>query len=520
MLLLMKSKPISREESQISLGVVMRMKKVMLEVRELSKRFGSTVALDSFSFTVHAGEIHGLIGENGSGKSTAASIVAGMQHPDGGEMFFCGQPWKPGSALEAQKGGVGMIVQEAGCIADLTVAQNIFLGGEREFSTGPFVNARKMNERAQEALDILQLEGIYPSMPVRLLDMQQRKLVELAKLLYARPKLLIVDETSTALSLSGRNKLYEQMLRLRAEGNSVLIISHDLQEIQQYCDSVTVLRDGKGIVVIPKEEYSDAYLRNSMIGRELKENYYRADCDGYGEQVVLKAERITDLDSFMNVSLELHRGEILGVGGLSECGMHELGQALYGDRAVLTGAVTVGEVQVKSCKQAVRLGVAYLSKDRDRESLALGSTIYNNIASTGYRRNKTGGFMSGRKERNYVQKQQEQLSIKCRDVHQEVKALSGGNKQKVVFGKWIAADPDIYIMDCPTRGVDVGVKAAMYQLMDQLRRQGKSIVMISEEMPELIGMSDRILMMKDGRIAGEFHRAEGFTEQKLVEVMI
>lgn len=499
-----------------------KMKDVLLEVRDMTKTFGSTVALDGFSFQVRPGEIHGLIGENGSGKSTVASIVAGMQKADTGSMMYQGQAWNPDNILAAQEAGIGMVVQETGTITDLTVAQNIFLGFEKQFKKGLLINTRAMNEEAQKALDILELAEVYPSMPMRLLDMQERKLIEIAKVLYKEPKLLIIDETTTALSHAGREKLYSQMLRLKKEGRSVLIISHDLAEIMEYCDTLSVLRDGKGIVMIEKKDFDEDYIKKSMIGRDLTGSYYRSDMEGYSEEVVLEAKRITNLNTFMNVSLELYRGEILGIGGLSECGMHEVGKALFGAEEILTGSVTLKEreIPIKDTVTAVENGMAYLSKDRDNESLALGSPVYNNIASTGISKNRTGRFMSRRKEKKYVMDQQKALSIKCRNVYQEVKALSGGNKQKVVFGKWMAADSDIYIMDCPTRGVDIGVKAAMYKIMNDLKQAGKSIIIISEEMPELIGMSDRILVMKDGEVKGEFLRTEEFSESKLIQVMI
>lgn len=500
------------------------MSAVLLEVRDMCKNFGPTVALDHFSFSVRAGEIHGLIGENGSGKSTASSIVAGMQKDNGGEMLFKGEVWKPANAQVASRHGIGMVAQEAATLPNLTVAQNIFLGAEKKFCKGGlFVDRAAMNREAQKALDILGITDFHPSTPVRLLDMQARKLVEIARALYGQPELFIVDETSTVLSQTGRELLYKQMHRLAEEGKAVLIISHDLDELVTHCDSLTVLRDGKKIADIERSEFELDYIKRCMIGRDLSGNYYRNDMDGYEDTVVLRADRITNLNQFMNLCLELHKGEILGIGGLSQCGMHELGKALFGKEELLTGSVTLVDsgVTVKSPTIATKNKMAYLSKDRDTESLAQGSPIFNNVASTGYSINRwLGGLMHFGKEKRYVNQQVSALAIKCRNPYQEVRALSGGNKQKVVFGKWIAAEAEIYIMDCPTRGVDIGVKEAMYNLIYELKKKGCSIVMISEEMPELIGMSDRILILKDGRITGEFLRTDGFTEAALIEAMI
>lgn len=500
------------------------MSDVILEVKEVSKNFGSTVALNKVSFCIKKGEIHGLIGENGSGKSTISAIISGMLNADSGSIFYKNKEWKPHNMLEAQKNGISMIVQEAGTIPLLTVAENIFLGMEERFSKGPFVKRGVLQEEAKKALSNIGIVDVHPSQSMLELDIQKRKMIEIARVMYDHPELLIVDETTTALSHEGRQQLYNLMHKMEQKGKAVLMISHDLDEIMEYCNKLTVLRDGRIITSFNNDEYDPSKIRQSMIGRELSGDYYRADFEGFDPQITLSANNITTLHGIRNINLELHRGEILGIGGLSECGMHELGKALYGAEPVLKGSVMLmkhGEIPVRDTAFAQKMGMAYISKDRDRESLALESPIYNNIASTGYRKNQSvGPFISFKKEKEYVDSQLKELSIKCRDCYQEPKELSGGNKQKVVFGKWVASDAEVLIMDCPTRGVDIGVKADMYQLMVQMKKAGKSIVMISEELSELIGMCDRILILKEGRISGEYHRNEGLTESKLIEAMI
>jgi len=259
-----------------------------------------------------------------------------------------------------------------------------------------------------------------------------------------------------------------------------------------------------------------------MVGRELSRHFYRNDSDGYSDEVVLKADCITTLEELLCFDLELHKGEILGIGGLSNCGMHTLGKALFGIEKVLNGEVRTGDGKlIKKTKTAISCGMGYLSKDRDTESLGLLGTIRENIQSTGYRKNRGfGPFIPYGKEAAYVKRQVDELSIKIASENHLVQTLSGGNKQKVVFGKWMAADSNILIMDCPTRGVDVGVKAAMYKLMYEMKKAGKSILLISEELPELIGMSDRILIMKNGSVACEVMRNELKGEQELIEAMI
>jgi len=495
---------------------------VLLEVHDMVKTFGVTVALNHVDFVVKRGEIRGLIGENGSGKSTVSSIISGIQKPTSGTMTYKGKPWAPASTLEAQDNGICMIVQEAGTIPGIPVADNIFLGHEKMFSRGPLVNHPKMVREAQKLLDSLGIE-LDASERTDRLSMQQCKLVEIAKGMYWDPEIFIVDETTTALSQSGRMLLYKIMHEITARGKAVLFISHDLEELIEQCDAVTVLRDGKIIGSLDKDEFDPDVMKKMMVGREVKGDYFRNDYDPYSDEVVLKADCITTRRDLMCFDLELHKGEILGIGGLSECGMHTVGKALFGAEKILDGQVTVGpdRVVVKDPETAIRNSIGYTSKDRDHESLGLSGSIRDNIASTGYYVNRLfGPIISFRKEKNYVAKEISDLSLKCASQYHGVNTLSGGNKQKVVFGKWIGADSRILILDCPTRGIDIGVKAAMYQLIYQFKKEGRSILLISEELQELIGMSDRILIMKDGQVTKEVLRTENPTENDLIEYMI
>lgn len=500
----------------------MAQEQVLLEVRNVYKNFGVTVALDDVSFSLKRGNVYGLIGENGSGKSTVSSIIAGMQTATRGEIFFQGEPWSPATMLEAQERGVGMIVQEAGTISGISVAENIFLGHEELFSNGPFVNRARLNAAAQQLLDQYQVTTFSATDRVDSLDMQRRKIIEILRCLYWKPQLLIVDETSTALSFEGRQFLYKVMARQREEGKCVLFISHDLEEMMEHCDLLTVLRDGVIIGTLERADYEPEKIRHMMVGRTLQGSYYRDDYDGYQQEVVLRANCITTRSDLMCFDLELHRGEILGIGGLSHCGMHTVGRALFGIEKILDGQVETGDGSViKSPREAIAKGLGYVSKNRDTESLGLSATIYENIASTGYKINSwLGGLVSGRKEAAYVDRQIQELSIKCAGAHYPVNTLSGGNKQKVVFGKWIASDADILILDCPTRGIDVGVKASIYKLFYEMKKAGKSILLISEELPELIGLCDRVLIMKDGEITCQKLRTENLTEHLLIEYMI
>lgn len=501
----------------------MNEEKLIVETRELCKNFGPTVALDHVSIKIYRGQITGLIGENGSGKSTITSILSGMQPPTSGEMFFKGKPHKPSSMIEGAELGIGMIVQEQGTVPGISIAENIFLGEENKFGK-VFINRSKMIREAQKALDAIGFTGVDAGAPIESLNMQDRKLVEIAKTVYEDPDVLVVDETTTALSQRGREIIYGIMRKMRDEDKAVIFISHDLEELMETCDTLTVLRDGVLITTLSKEEMNEDVIKRCMVGREMTGDYYRSDfSQPVSDEVVLKVDNITSgFGLLMNFSMELHKGEILGIGGLSHCGMHELGKALFGEMKLLEGDVTdvrSGE-KVNSPRGALLKGYGYVSKDRDKEALVLTASIADNILAAGFDKLQKGPFLLPGDTKRYIDGLVNDLSIKCASPSQDVQYLSGGNKQKVVFGKWVGRNCDILVLDCPTRGVDIGVKAAMYQLIDKMRRDGKSIVMISEELTELIGMCDRLLILKDGQLAGGFTHAGGMNENQIIDVMI
>ena len=315
------------------------------------------------------------------------------------------------------------------------------------------------------------------------------------------------------------------MRKLRSENKSVLFISHDLQELMEVCDRLTVLRDGNYIATVSREEFDEDQIKQYMVGREVSKKYYRED---YGkpisEEVVLSVRNLTTGYGLLrDFSLELHKGELVGIGGLSHCGMHELSKAIFGDTPIIAGEVIhvpTGD-KITSPIVAMKHGLGYVSKDRDKEALVLSASVRDNIVSAGLDklRNKFG-LIGAKKEKAYVRSQVESLSIKCENMDEMVQHLSGGNKQKVVFGKWVGRGSEILILDCPTRGVDIGVKAAMYQLMEEMLDAGCSIILVSEELTELIGMSDRIIILKDGVISGTFGRSPELSEGEIINSMI
>lgn len=496
-------------------------KNCLFRAEKICKSFGAVRALTDFDIVIEAGEIRGLVGENGSGKSTFSSIAAGIQKSDSGRMYLKGEQYSPNGTVDAVDHGVSMVVQEQGTITGISVAANIFFGKESMFVKHGILNTGEMNRAAEKALRDIGVENIEPQRRTEKLSFEDRKLVELARALYTNPGLWIIDETTTALSLSGRDLLYDLMRRVKDSGSSVLFISHDIDEIMEMCDTLTILRDGVLTANLQKEEFDADRIRRLMIGRELSGHYYREDVDeDISEDVVLEMENVTAA-GIKNATIKLHRGEVLGIGGLSDCGMHEVGKIMYGLIPPQQGRVLKdGREEVKSASWSVRRNIAYVSKNRDQESMMPICSIRDNICLPSLRDMAKFGPVSVRKQKELAETWSEKMEVKAASVSVYCNTLSGGNKQKVVLAKWLAKGADILILDCPTRGIDVGTKAAIYQLIENLKKEGKSVLLISEELPELIGMSDRIILLKDGEVSGEFERSEGLSEAKLIQKMI
>ncbi len=499
-----------------------QMSSELIRAENIVKNFGLTKALQGVDFSLNAGEIRGLIGENGSGKSTICSIISGIYDCDSGELFLKGQPYKPVNMVDAQKKGVAMIMQEMGTISGIKVCDNIFIGKESLFTNKGVVNRKAMRKAAGKILEELGAGDIDPWAPIDTLNFENRKLVEIARAMYDDPDILIVDETTTALSQRGRDIIYNLCDKMSAQGKGIIFISHDLDEIMEHCTALTVLRDGVLIDTLEKDRMEPSLIKSLMVGREMVGDYYRSDYDGsYGEDVVLSMKNIYDGRMLKGFDLDLHKGEILGIGGLSECGMHEVGRLAFGIEKPLQGTVKLADgTDISQPYVATKHRVGYISKNRDQESMMITATILDNIVLPSLKDITRNGLLFRSDEKKMAEEQRQLLSIKCNNVDQPVKGLSGGNKQKVVFGRWIANKSEILILDCPTRGVDIGVKQSMYQLIYKLKQEGKSVILISEELAEIIGMSDRIIIMKDGTVSGEFERSEDITEHKLIEYMI
>ena len=477
------------------------MSEVRLQVKNLCKTFGITKAVQNVSFNINKGEVHALIGENGSGKSTLTNMLTGIYSIDSGTFILDGKEIHPRNQVEANKEGVSIIVQELGTLDGLTVAENIFLGHEDMFVKFGIKNTNAMNRRATELLHQYGFDKIKASDPIENYNFEDRKLVEIVKATYFSPKIVVIDETTTALSQEGREELYKHMNRIRAEGNTVIFISHDLPEILDKSDTITILRDGVYIDTIKSADVDEDGLKKLMVGREVSGAYYRAD---YGEkisdEVVLSVKNVTVPGLIKNVNFDLHKGEILG----------------------REGSVTLADgTQINDIHTAIKHSIAYTSKDRDNESIVMNQSIGDNIVLPSLDDlANSAHLLSDKKLKEFANKFAAEMSVKMVNTDQFVSDLSGGNKQKVVLARWIGKDSDIVVLDSPTRGIDIKVKQDIYQLMDQMRKNGKSIIMISEELMELIGMCDRILIMKDGELNGELDRSPELNENLLISKMV
>lgn len=499
------------------------MSEVRLQIKNLSKSFGITKAVQNVSFNINKGEVHALIGENGSGKSTLTNMLTGIYSIDSGTFILDGKEIHPRNQVEANEEGVSIIVQELGTLSGLTVAENIFLGHEDQFVHFGIKNTNAMNKRATELLKQYGFERIKASDVIDEYNFEDRKLVEIVKATYFDPKIVVIDETTTALSQEGREELYKNMERIRESGNSIIFISHDLPEILDKSDTITILRDGVYIDTVKSADVNEEDLKRLMVGREITGDYYRSD---YGEEisdeVVLSVDHVSVPGLLKDVSFTLHKGEILGFGGLSESGMHEIGKAIFGASFDREGSVVLSDgTEIHDIPTAIGHSIAYTSKDRDNESVVLNQSIGDNICLPSLDRlTSVGRFLSDKKQKEFANRYAEQMSVKMVNVDQFVSDLSGGNKQKVVLARWIGKDSDIVVLDSPTRGIDIKVKQDIYQLMNRMRKNGKSIIMISEELMELIGMCDRIVIMKDGQISGELKRSEQLDENSLIAMMV
>ena len=493
------------------------MSEYLVVMEGIDKRFPGVHALDQAHFELRPGEVHALVGENGAGKSTLMKILSGVYHKDAGRIFYKGQEVDIPNPRAAQDLGLSIIHQELNLMPHLTVAQNIFIGREPRRGARFLVDDDVTNKQAEQLFEMMHLK-LNPRIKVADLTVAMQQMVEIAKALSFNSEVLIMDEPTAALTESEIDDLFRIVRQLRARGVGIVHISHRLEELKQISDRITVMRDSRTIDTVNTKEVTIDQIISMMVGRTIFESAPELP-EKPSQEIALEVRGLNRGRVLRDISFQLKKGEILGFAGLMGAGRTEVARAIFGADPTDSGQIFIkGQtVQLKHPRDAVRHGIAYLSEDRTRYGLALGLDVETNIALASLRKFINGlGWINTSKTRNTAQGHVQSLSIKTPGIRQRVRNLSGGNQQKVIVGKWLTADTDILIFDEPTRGIDVGAKSEIYRLLNELAQQGKAIMMISSELPEILRMSHRIIVMCEGRITGELTAHEA-TQEKIMK---
>ncbi len=492
------------------------MGEVILTMKDIDKSFPGVHALDHVNFEVKRGEVHALMGENGAGKSTLMKVLTGIYTKDSGSITFEGKEVEFHNTREAQDAGVVIVHQELNMLGHLTVAQNIFIG--REFKKGVKIDDKKMNEEAKKLFEKLHID-IDPSETMSDLTVGKQQMCEIAKAISHEAKVIIFDEPSAALTESEIEELFKIIRDLREQNLGIVYISHRMDEIKVITDRVTVMRDGTYVGTLITNECTKDDIINMMVGRVIYEDPKTQSAVPADAPVVLKVEHLNAGRMVQDVSFELRKGEILGFSGLMGAGRTETARAIFGADPKESGDIYINgeKVTINSPQDAVRCGIGYLSEDRKRYGIVVQKTVAENSTMACLQNYMSGLFINKRAEKKVAQEYVESLATKTPSVDQLVVNLSGGNQQKVVIAKWLINDCDILIFDEPTRGIDVGAKNEIYKLMNKLASEGKSIIMISSEMTEILRMSDRIVIMCEGRKTGEV-RIEEATQEVIMNM--
>ena len=493
------------------------MGKPILVMEMISKSFPGVKALDSVNFTVYENEVMALLGENGAGKSTLMKILSGVYKRDSGQIILEGQPVEMISPKDATDKGIAIIHQELNLIPYLTVYENIFLGRELKLATG-VLNKREMIRQSDELLRKLKV-NINPNVKVNTLSIAQQQMVEIAKALSLNAKIIIMDEPTDTLTDQEVENLFEIIRELKKEGKGIVYISHRLKEVFEICDKLTVLRDGQFIAEKKVSEVDEDEIIRLMVGRTLEEQFPYIKTNFQEE--VLNVENLSN-EYIKDIGFTLRKGEILGISGLVGAGRTELAKTLYGVYKKDRGTVTLdGEkVNLRTPKEALDKGIVYVSEDRKHDGLILMMDVRSNMTISALEKFKRFLGIDKKKENRIASEYREKINIKkSPSLHQKVQNLSGGNQQKVAIAKSLLTDPKVLILDEPTRGVDVGAKKEIYDLLNKIKEEGRSIIMISSEMPEILGMSDRILVMHEGQLRGEISREEA-TQEKIMSYIV
>ena len=487
------------------------MSDVLLQLENLTKRFPGVTALDHVSMDVRRGEVHAVIGENGAGKSTLMRVLAGAEIPNEGRIIFEGREVRFRSPLDAQRAGVAIVYQELSVFPNLSVAENIFANRQPTLTDG-LISRRLLHEKACKLMDIFALE-FEADVLVRDLSMADRQMVEILRAVSLNPKLLILDEPTSSLTLSEAEHLFELIHRLRETGITVMYVSHQLDEVLRLGDRITVLRDGTYVGTVERAEANEEKLVQMMVGRAV-DLYKDYGFHAHKPEVTLRVKGLTREGVFSNVSFELYKGEILGFAGLVGSGRTDVAQALFGLQPITSGEIELlGKPYIpRDPRDAIARGLAYVPEDRKTVGLFLEMTLTDNIIAPQLQRFTRMGLLDDRTARKTTEQYIEQVGIVARGPKQRAMTLSGGNQQKLLLAMWLASKPQVLIVDEPTRGIDVGAKVEIHDMLRHLADEGMSIMLISSELPEILTMSDRIAVMREGKLEAIIPRQEASQE--------
>lgn len=489
------------------------MSEYVLELRGITKIFPGVKALNNVQFQLKPGEIHALMGENGAGKSTFIKVITGVHKAEKGEMYLDGKKVDFKGPKDAQAVGIAAIYQHVTAYPDLTVAENIFMG--HEIKKNGMIQWKKMNEEANKLLEQLDAD-FKANAEMGTLSVAQQQMVEIAKALSMKARIIIMDEPTAALTKNESEKLYKIAEKLRNEGASIIFISHRFEDMYRLATRVTVFRDSQYIGTYNVDEITNADLIKAMVGREIKDLFPKPDVK-IGQEV-LRVEKLNRVGYFKDVSFNVHKGEIVGLTGLVGAGRTEVVEAMFGITRLESGKVYLEgkEVKIKQPSDAMDLGIGLLPEDRQKSGLIMSWGLGRNVTLSTLKNYAKHGWLDEKKERETAKKYLEEVDTKAVTIFDPGSSLSGGNQQKVVVAKTLVQDLKVIIMDEPTKGVDVGAKAEIYDIMGQLAQKGYGVILISSEMPEILGMSDRIVVMCNGKVTGELSREEA-TQERILE---
>lgn len=479
----------------------------ILEMENITKRFPGVVALDNVQLKVRKGTVHALMGENGAGKSTLMKTIIGINQPDEGIIKFKGEEVEIADTNVALSLGISMIHQELSPIPYMTVAENIFLGREPVIGKLGLLDKKQMVQDAEKLFKRLGIE-INPRAKMKELSIANTQIVEIAKAISYNSDLIIMDEPTSAITEKEVAHLFEIIRDLKKQEVSIIYITHKMDEVYKICDDITVFRDGQYIGSDTAENLGKEEMIKMMVGRELNQVFHKEEAE-IGD-VLLSVKNLTRKGEFENVSFELRRGEILGFAGLMGAGRTEVIECLFGVTKADTGEVYVKgkKVEIKSPEDAIKHKMALLTEDRKLTGCFLVLSVKDNMIMANIDKFTNGLFLNKKKIKNVCLEEKDKLKIKTPHINQLIRNLSGGNQQKVLISRWLLTDPEVLILDEPTRGIDVGAKAEIHKLMSKLAQQGKAVIMISSELPEVLGMSDRVVVMHEGKVTGEFERKD------------